>query len=202
MERKNDFRISAPDPRHGSKEVQLEMSADTSERQARTSIQHQPPQRSYQKAARPISRKRRRIATSGLIAVLLGGLVMPVQGIGGLFETRSAGFLPTAYVVPHGMSVKTFAKRLYLSHGATLIQWKCLDQLWTRESHWNYKARNRNGGAYGIAQAYPAIKLASAGSDWQTNPATQIRWGLKYIASRYNNNACFALKHSFKKGWY
>lgn len=202
MERTNDFRVSAPDQKHSNQEVFSDLSAYTARRQARASIQHQPPQRSYKKAARPISRRRRRIATSGLIAVLLGGLVMPVQGIDGLFETRSAGFLPTAYAIPHGVSVKTFAKKLYLSRGATLVQWNCLDQLWTRESHWNYKARNPHGGAYGISQAYPAIKLASAGADWRTNPATQIRWGLKYIASRYNNNACFALKHSFKRGWY
>jgi hypothetical protein len=127
---------------------------------------------------------------------------MPLEAVKGRLEPLSAGFLPTAYAVPKGMEVKVFAMQLYRSQGASLKQWRCLRELWTRESHWNYKARNPQGGAYGIPQAYPASKLASAGKDWRTNPATQIRWGLKYLKHRYNNNACYALQHSFKKGWY
>jgi hypothetical protein len=62
----------------------------------------------------------------------------------------------------------------------------CLNNIWTRESGWVYTAENPSG-AYGIPQALPADKMASAGPDWQTDPATQIKWGLGYIQAVYNN---------------
>ncbi|HEY2575766.1 MAG TPA: lytic transglycosylase domain-containing protein [Streptosporangiaceae bacterium] len=62
----------------------------------------------------------------------------------------------------------------------------CLNNIWTRESNWLYNAENPSG-AYGIPQALPGSKMASAGSDWQTNPATQIRWGLGYIKAAYGD---------------
>ena len=64
-------------------------------------------------------------------------------------------------------------------------QYGCLNRLWTKESHWNYKAHNYRSGAHGIAQALPASKMEIVGSDWRTNPVTQIRWGLRYIDIRY-----------------
>jgi tape measure domain-containing protein len=65
--------------------------------------------------------------------------------------------------------------------------WPALNNLWMGESGWNQYARNPSSGAYGIPQSLPASKMASAGSDWMTNPATQIRWGLGYIAAAYGN---------------
>ncbi len=64
-------------------------------------------------------------------------------------------------------------------------QYSCLNKLWTRESHWNYKARNPRSGAHGIAQALPATKMEIVATDWRTNPITQIQWGLRYIKARY-----------------
>jgi hypothetical protein len=64
-------------------------------------------------------------------------------------------------------------------------QYSCLNRLWTKESHWNYKAHNYRSGAHGIAQALPAVKMEVVSSDWRTNPVTQIRWGLRYIDIRY-----------------
>jgi hypothetical protein len=64
-------------------------------------------------------------------------------------------------------------------------QYSCLNRLWTRESHWNYKAHNYRSGAHGIAQALPASKMEIISTDWRTNPVTQIRWGLHYIDLRY-----------------
>ena len=64
-------------------------------------------------------------------------------------------------------------------------QFSCLNRLWTKESHWNYKAHNYRSGAHGIAQALPATKMEIISSDWRTNPVTQIKWGLTYIADRY-----------------
>jgi hypothetical protein len=64
-------------------------------------------------------------------------------------------------------------------------QYSCLNRLWTKESHWNYKAHNYRSGAHGIPQALPAVKMEVISSDWRTNPVTQIRWGLRYIDIRY-----------------
>ena len=66
-------------------------------------------------------------------------------------------------------------------------QYSCLNRLWTKESHWNYKAHNYRSGAHGIAQALPAIKMEVISDDWRTNPVTQIRWGLRYIDLRYED---------------
>lgn len=80
-------------------------------------------------------------------------------------------------------------------------QFSCLNKLWMKESGWNHKARNPYSGAYGIPQAYPASKMASAGRDWRTNPATQIRWGLSYIKSRYKT-PCGAWNFWLRNHWY
>lgn len=67
--------------------------------------------------------------------------------------------------------------------------WPALNNLWMGESGWNQYARNPSSGAYGIPQSLPASKMASAGGDWRTNAATQIRWGLGYIRAAYGNPA-------------
>jgi hypothetical protein len=72
-------------------------------------------------------------------------------------------------------------------------EWGCLDQLWTHESGWRTTAGNSSG-AYGIPQSYPGSKMASAGSDYLTNPSTQIAWGLSYIGSKYGS-PCQAWSH-------
>jgi hypothetical protein len=77
----------------------------------------------------------------------------------------------------------------------------CLVSLWDRESSWNVHASNPGSGAYGIPQALPGSKMASAGPDWQTNPATQIRWGLSYIDATYGS-PCGAWSHEESTGWY
>ncbi|MFF1572881.1 lytic transglycosylase domain-containing protein [Leifsonia sp. NPDC058292] len=80
-------------------------------------------------------------------------------------------------------------------------QYNCLVSLWNRESHWNVYAYNASSGAYGIPQALPGSKMASAGADWQTNASTQIAWGLGYIQGRYGT-PCGAWDHSENEGWY
>ena len=79
-------------------------------------------------------------------------------------------------------------------------QFGCLDNIWTRESGWQWNAENASG-AYGIPQALPGSKMASAGADWQTNPATQIKWGLGYIKSTYGT-PCDAWTFWQANGWY
>jgi len=80
-------------------------------------------------------------------------------------------------------------------------EWNCLAALWTRESNWNTFSHNPSSGAYGIPQAVPGEKMSSAGADWATNPATQIRWGIAYISGRYGT-PCGAWQHSEENGWY
>jgi hypothetical protein len=101
---------------------------------------------------------------------------------------------------PHG--AKLVAKALI----AEKYQWNeeqysCLNKLWTKESHWNYKARNKVSGAHGIAQALPATKMEVVGTDWRTNPVTQISWGLKYINERYDS-PCKAWSKFKRSRWY
>jgi hypothetical protein len=80
-------------------------------------------------------------------------------------------------------------------------QWACLDSLWYQESKFQTNARNYRSGAFGIPQALPASRMASAGADWRTNPATQIKWGLSYIKARYGT-ACNAWAHWKRVRWY
>jgi hypothetical protein len=91
--------------------------------------------------------------------------------------------------------------REMIEFGFPADQWPYLDALWQRESGWNHLAENRSSGAYGIPQSLPATKMAVVGSDWRTNPETQVRWGLAYIAARYGN-VQKAWEHSQRTGWY
>ena len=80
-------------------------------------------------------------------------------------------------------------------------QFKCYDNIIMRESLWDQYADNPNSSAYGIPQALPGKKMASAGADWRTNPATQIKWGLKYVKERYGT-PCRAWSFKRANGWY
>lgn len=99
-----------------------------------------------------------------------------------------------------GSSVKSYAMSQLPRYGWSSSQFGCLDKLWTRESEWKYTAANPSG-AYGIPQALPGSKMASAGADWRTNPFTQIRWGLGYIKGLYHT-PCAALAHSDAYNYY
>jgi len=96
---------------------------------------------------------------------------------------------------------RDIARALLPQFGFSSDQFGCLDSLWTRESGWNPSASNASSGAYGIPQSLPGSKMASAGADWATNPATQIEWGLGYIRDRYGS-PCGAWGHSESYGWY
>lgn len=98
-------------------------------------------------------------------------------------------------------SNRALGYQLMIEFGFPADQWGYLDALWTRESGWNHLADNPTSSAYGIPQSLPGSKMAVVGDDWQTNPVTQIRWGLAYIAARYGN-AQKAWAHSERVGWY
>ena len=81
---------------------------------------------------------------------------------------------------------KVVARQIMLSeYNWGSYQFECLNRLWTKESHWNYKAHNYKSGAHGIPQALPANKMEIISTDWRKNPVTQMRWGLRYIEIRY-----------------
>ncbi|MEU7643417.1 MULTISPECIES: transglycosylase SLT domain-containing protein [Streptomyces] len=80
-------------------------------------------------------------------------------------------------------------------------QFQCFSNIVNHESTWNYKAVNASSGAYGLVQALPGSKMASAGADWQTNPATQIKWGLNYMNDRYGS-PCGAWDFWQNNNWY
>ena len=103
--------------------------------------------------------------------------------------------------IPDPGTAQAIAYEMVMARGWSTGEFDCLVALWNRESHWNVYAENKSSGAYGIPQALPGNKMATAGADWQTNPATQITWGLGYIAGRYST-PCGAWAHSEVKGWY
>ncbi len=98
-------------------------------------------------------------------------------------------------------SARALGQAMAAERGWGADEFSCLDQLWEKESGWRWNADNPSSEAYGIAQANPGSKMATVGSDWLTNPATQIEWGLGYISGRYGT-PCGAWAHSVDIGWY
>jgi hypothetical protein len=113
--------------------------------------------------------------------------------------TRTAPSVPTT---TNSGSTRKIGKQMAESlYGWSGEQWECLNALWTRESGWRTNAHNSSSGAHGIPQALPGSKMAKYGSDWATNPETQIKWGLSYVKGRYGT-PCGGWSHFQSKGWY
>ena len=115
-------------------------------------------------------------------------------------ETPATSGAPAAGIPDPG-TAQAIAYGILQSMGWGDDEYSCLVALWDRESHWNVYAYNARSGAYGIPQALPGNKMAAVGDDWETNPSTQITWGLSYISGRYGT-PCGAWAHSELKGWY
>ncbi|WP_198671414.1 aggregation-promoting factor C-terminal-like domain-containing protein [Desertihabitans aurantiacus] len=111
-------------------------------------------------------------------------------------EAERAGYDPDL-TDPRQIARQLAASR----HGWDGEQWGCIDALITQESSWDPLAVNPGSGAYGLVQALPAEKLATAGDDWRTNPATQLRWGFDYIEQRYST-PCRAWSFHRAHNWY
>ena len=105
-----------------------------------------------------------------------------------------------ATVTPSG-SPEQIAQRMLNQFGWSSSQFSCLQPLWEHESGWSVTAENPASGAYGIPQSLPGAQMASAGADWHTSAATQIRWGLTYIHGRYGS-PCGAWAHEESVNWY
>jgi len=123
-------------------------------------------------------------------------VVVPVAPV----SSRGGASAPAAGTPDPG-SAKAIAYDMVQARGWGEEQYSCLVSLWQKESGWNTFAANKSSGAYGIPQSLPGSKMASAGGDWATNPATQITWGLGYITARYGD-PCGAYGASQSKGWY
>ncbi|WP_152631181.1 lytic transglycosylase domain-containing protein [Agreia bicolorata] len=94
------------------------------------------------------------------------------------------GYAPPAGAPDPG-SAQAIAAQMVADRGWPSTEYDCLYSLWSKESGWRYNAYNASSGAYGIPQSLPGNKMASVADDWETNPATQITWGLNYITARY-----------------
>jgi hypothetical protein len=101
----------------------------------------------------------------------------------------------------HSGTPEQIAQAMLSQFGWSSGQFSCLQPLWEEESGWNVYADNPGSGAYGIPQAMPGYKMASAGPDWQSSAYTQIKWGLEYIQSDYGS-PCGAWGHEEADGWY
>ncbi|MCD5346908.1 lytic transglycosylase domain-containing protein [Agromyces sp. H3Y2-19a] len=114
--------------------------------------------------------------------------------------SSGAGWAPPA-VTPDPGSAQAYAAGAVAARGWPTSEFDCLVALWNKESGWRVNAYNAGSGAYGIPQALPGSKMATAGADWETNAATQIEWGLGYVSGRYGT-PCGAWAHSESVGWY
>ncbi|MEV6393704.1 transglycosylase SLT domain-containing protein [Streptomyces sp. NPDC051907] len=125
-------------------------------------------------------------------ALVGSALVLGVAGTVVGMNPATASAAPSA-----SGSAKAVAQKMI----ADDAQFQCFSKIVSHESNWDPKASNPSSGAYGLVQALPGDKMASAGSDWQTNPATQIEWGLDYMEERYGS-PCGAWSSWQAKGWY
>jgi hypothetical protein len=159
------------------------------------------------------------IATTVEVDAPKGAAMVEVETIAGLFgeedltATASGAIFSTEMALVSAVSrqvelartpmgAKKVAKSILMDeYGFSAKQYSCLNQLWTQESNWNYKSRNKSSGAHGIPQALPASKMNVVSTDWRTNPVTQIRWGLRYISIRYETPCKAWAKHK-RSNWY
>jgi hypothetical protein len=124
----------------------------------------------------------------------------PTTGTGGT-GSAGGGIVYVTSKPPNPGTAQSTAYNMLASFGfSPQTYFGCLVDIWNRESGWRYDAENASG-AYGIPQALPGSKMSSAGADWQTNPATQIKWGLGYIKAIYGN-PCSAWAFEEANGYY
>jgi hypothetical protein len=122
-------------------------------------------------------------------------------GTGAGTGSAGGGIVYVTSTPPNPNTAQSIAYNMMPSFGfSPTTYFGCLLKLWNRESGWRYDAENASG-AYGIPQALPGRKMASAGADWQSNPATQIKWGLGYIKNVYGN-PCSAWAFEVANGYY
>ena len=138
----------------------------------------------------------RLVGKAELPAVMMRRPSEQLQRVGTKQGAPNTGNAPT----PSPGSNQAIAKAMLPSYGWGDDQYNCLVEMWNRESGWRTDASNPSG-AYGIPQALPGSKMSSAGPNWESDPRTQIKWGLGYIKSRYGT-PCGAWSLWQSQGWY
>ena len=138
-------------------------------------------------------------------SALYGSVELASTPVGSMFSSDMAlvsSISRQVEMARTSVGAKKVAKAIMTEEfGFNDAQFSCLNSLWTKESHWNYKSHNKSSGAHGIPQALPADKMSVVGTDWRTNPVTQIRWGLRYITMRYDT-PCKAWSHFKSRRYY
>jgi hypothetical protein len=114
-------------------------------------------------------------------------------------DSSAAASAPAAARTPS--AARDIAQSMLPAYGWSQSEFTCLDALWIGESDWQWNADNPTSSAYGIPQSLPGEKMATAGADWLTNPATQIEWGLGYIRDVYGT-PCAANAFKVANNWY
>ncbi|MFF1272760.1 transglycosylase SLT domain-containing protein [Streptomyces marokkonensis] len=132
---------------------------------------------------RTVATPKKTLAGAALVAATCGTLIAAA---------------PAQAAAPTGASSAQATAKKMIGNSA---EFQCFSNIVQHESGWNPTATNASSGAYGLVQALPASKMASAGSDWKTNPATQIKWGLDYMKDRYGS-ACGAWSFWQANNWY
>jgi hypothetical protein len=141
-------------------------------------------------------------AATRILASAAKPLVVSPSEVQSSSSSSSTGGGAVTFPAPDPAGAQAIAKAMLPSFGFNqTTEYSCLVSLWNRESGWVYDAENTASGAYGIPQALPASKMASAGSDYLTNPATQIKWGLGYIQGKYGT-PCGAWNYELANGFY
>ena len=116
-------------------------------------------------------------------------------------QRRAAASRSASRTVSYGDPRSIARTMMAQRYGWGASEFSCLDTLWEHESGWDPRAENASSGAYGIPQALPGSKMSGYGSDWTSNPVTQIEWGLAYIRQSYAS-PCGAWSVWQSKGWY
>jgi hypothetical protein len=130
-------------------------------------------------------------------------IASPKKALTGIAVAAATAGMALAAAPAHAATTSSAAQAQAIAHKMipNAAQYNAFSHIVEHESGWNVHATNASSGAYGLVQALPGSKMASAGADWQTNPATQIRWGLGYIRGSYGS-PCGAWSHSQATGWY
>ncbi|ROQ69291.1 transglycosylase-like protein with SLT domain [Streptomyces sp. 840.1] len=138
--------------------------------------------------AKPRNARRKTVMAGAAVLLSVGGVAV---------GATSAMAAPSAAPTSSGGSAQDTARQMIGDES----QFQCFSNIVSHESGWNPSATNASSGAYGLVQALPGSKMASAGSDWQTNASTQIKWGMDYMNSRYGS-PCGAWSFWQANSWY
>jgi hypothetical protein len=157
-------------------------------------------QREYQAALARAAAARKAAAAKAAAAARAAAQAAAARQAAAKAAAKQQAARQQAASTPSG-SPQQIAEQMLSQFGWSSGQFSCLQPLWAHESGWNPYAQNPSSGAYGIPQALPGSKMGSVRGDWQSNPATQIRWGLSYIQGNYGS-PCGAWAHEQADGWY